>query len=74
MSLEIAPDAPLGPCAAAAAAHAAQLPPDVTGYWYNPSESGWGAAIAQQGEVLFATLFVCGEQKRAAYQPSALAL
>ncbi|HWH40181.1 MAG TPA: hypothetical protein VNU21_10105 [Usitatibacter sp.] len=46
----------------------------MTGYWYNPSESGWGAAIAQQGEVLFVTLFVYDEQKRPAYQPSALAL
>jgi hypothetical protein len=50
-----------------AAAQAAPLSPDVTGYWYNPSESGWGAAIAQQGEVLFVTLFVYDEQKRPAW-------
>ena len=47
-----------------AAAHAAPLSPDPTGDWYNPNESGWGATIAQQGEVVFALLFVYDEQGR----------
>lgn len=47
-----------------AAAHAA---PDPTGYWYNPNESGWGAAIAQQGDALFVSLLVYDEQKRPAW-------
>src|SRR4051812_44869530 len=49
---------------AAGGAHAA-MSPDVTGLWYNPSESGWGASIAQQGDVLFVTLFAYDEQRRA---------
>lgn len=51
---------------AAAIAHAAPTP-DITGFWYSPAESGWGAAIAQQGDVLFVTLFVYDDQKRAAW-------
>jgi hypothetical protein len=46
-------------------AHAAVPSPDMTGLWYNPSESGWGASIAQQGEVLFVTLFIYDDQNRA---------
>jgi len=49
-----------------AAAHAA-LTPDPTGYWYIPSESGWGMAIAQQGDVLFVTLLVYDDQKRSSW-------
>lgn len=49
---------------AAAAVHAASMSPDPTGYWFNPNESGWGAAIAQQNDVLFVTLLVYDEQKR----------
>ncbi|HST02231.1 MAG TPA: hypothetical protein VLJ84_11285 [Usitatibacter sp.] len=33
---------------------------DYEDIWYNESQSGWGVNIAQQGEVLFATLFVYG--------------
>lgn len=47
---------------ASAAAQAAPLSPDPTGYWFNPNESGWGATVAQQGEVLFVLLFVYDEQ------------
>jgi len=47
-----------------AGAHAA-MSPDPTGFWYNPAESGWGASLAQQGDTVFATLFVYDEQKRA---------
>jgi len=49
---------------ASACAHAAPLSPDPTGFWYNPNESGWGVNVAQQGEVLFVTVFVYDEQKR----------
>jgi hypothetical protein len=31
---------------------------DMTGLWWNPKESGWGANIIQQSNVLFVTLFV----------------
>jgi hypothetical protein len=30
---------------------------NVTGLWWNPSESGWGVTLTQQGNVLFATMF-----------------
>ena len=46
-------------------AHATPLSPDPTGFWYNMNESGWGVNIAQQGDVLFVTLLVYDEQKRA---------
>jgi hypothetical protein len=52
---------------ASAAAHAAPMSPDPTGYWYNPNESGWGVVIAQQNETLFATLLVYDEQRRPAW-------
>ena len=31
-----------------------------TDQWWNPNESGWGASILQQGDVLFIDLFVYG--------------
>lgn len=49
---------------ACAAAHAAPLSPDPTGYWYNPNESGWGMTVGQQGSVLFVLLFVYDEQRK----------
>ena len=33
---------------------------DVSDLWWNPSESGWGLNLAQQGDTAFATLFVYG--------------
>ena len=34
------------------------LPPDnYQGLWWNPSESGWGVHLVQQGNILFATWF-----------------
>jgi len=50
-----------------ATVHASSMSPDPTGYWYNPNESGWGVAIAQQNDVLFVTLLVYDEQKRPAW-------
>jgi hypothetical protein len=32
--------------------------------WWNPNESGWGASILQQGDVLFVDLFVYGADGR----------
>ena len=52
---------------ACAAVQAAPMSPDPTGNWYNPNESGWGATIAQQGEVLFVLLFVYDEQGKPAW-------
>jgi hypothetical protein len=33
---------------------------DVSGLWWNPSESGWGMNVVQQSQTLFVTLFVYG--------------
>ena len=52
---------------ATSAAQAAPLSPDPTGHWYNPNESGWGATIAQQNDVLFVMLFVYDEQGKPAW-------
>jgi len=46
------------------AAFAAPMTPDPTGYWFNPSEAGWGLSVAQQNDVLFASLLVYDEQRR----------
>jgi hypothetical protein len=34
--------------------------PDYTDQWWNQAESGWGVNFTQQGEVIFATMFVYG--------------
>ena len=39
-------------------AGAATATPDYTDMWWNSDESGWGANIIQQGDTIFATLFV----------------
>lgn len=31
---------------------------DASDLWFNPQESGWGVNVIQQGDILFATLFV----------------
>jgi hypothetical protein len=36
----------------------AALTPDPTGLWYDPAESGWGLTVSQQGDTVFAVLFV----------------
>jgi hypothetical protein len=36
----------------------AALSPDPTGLWYDPAESGWGLSVSQQGDTVFAVLFV----------------
>jgi hypothetical protein len=42
-----------------ASAHtAAALSPDPTGLWYDPAESGWGLTVSQQGDKVFAVIFV----------------
>ena len=53
---------------ALASSHAAVagIAPNPTGLWYDPAESGWGLTVAQQGEKLFAVLFVYDQ----AHQPA----
>ena len=46
--------------------HAA-LTPDPTGLWFDPAESGWGLGLAQQGDTVFATLFVYDDAHRPAW-------
>lgn len=36
---------------------------DFTDIWYIPAESGWGLNLIQQGDTLFGTLFVYGEDR-----------
>ncbi len=38
---------------------------DFTDLWWNPAESGWGVNVIQQGDTLFATLFVYGADNSA---------
>lgn len=40
---------------------------DVTDLWYNPAESGWGVNLIQQNNIVFATLFVYGNDNRATW-------
>lgn len=37
---------------------------DFSDLWWKPSESGWGANVAHQGEVIFMTVFVYGTDNR----------
>lgn len=37
---------------------------DLSDMWWNPAESGWGANIAHQGEIVFMTLYVYGTDNR----------
>lgn len=46
--------------AVALPAHATTYSTDYTDLWYNPSESGWGLNLIQQGQTMFGTLFVYG--------------
>ncbi len=34
---------------------------DISDLWWNPNESGWGANVAHQGDILFMTLYVYGD-------------
>lgn len=38
--------------------------PDYSDLWWNAGESGWGAHVTQQGDVLFMVLFVYDSQQR----------
>jgi hypothetical protein len=50
----------LATAAFALPARATTYSTDYTDLWYNPNESGWGVNFIQQGNVIFATLFVYG--------------
>src|SRR4051812_29899797 len=39
----------------------ARMSPDPSGLWLDPSESGWGLSLTQQGDKIFAALFVYDE-------------
>lgn len=43
---------------------ATSFAPDVSGLWWNPDESGWGVNLIQQGNIIFATFFVYGDDGR----------
>lgn len=45
-------------CLMMAGAHAAPMTPDPTGMWYDPAQPGWGLSVTQQGDNIFAVLFV----------------
>jgi len=51
-------------CMLAAGRAPAAIGPDPTGLWYDPDESGWGLSISQQGDKLFAVLFVYDSSNR----------
>ena len=50
--------AAIAACGISSSAWATTASIDYTDIWYNPTESGWGINIIQQGATLFATLFV----------------
>jgi hypothetical protein len=52
---------------ASLSAHATTFSSDTTDLWWNPSESGWGMNIIQQGGVQFITLFVYGANGEATW-------
>jgi hypothetical protein len=37
---------------------------DMSDLWWNPAESGWGANLAHQQDIIFMTLFVYGQDNR----------
>ena len=45
----------------------AQIVPDPSGLWYDPAESGWGLTVAEQGDKVFAVLFVYDPANRPAW-------
>lgn len=60
-------------CALASGLAAAAMTPDPTGLWFDPGESGWGLTLAQQGDTVFAVLFVYDSGNRPVwYAASAL--
>jgi hypothetical protein len=46
-------------------ASATNFSTDYTDLWFNPVESGWGINVIQQGNTMFATLFVYGPDQTA---------
>lgn len=47
--------------------HASTFSLDVSDMWWTPSESGWGANINQQRDILFLTFFVYGADGKASW-------
>lgn len=58
----------LAACSLALSAHASSTTSiDYTDLWWNPAESGWGAGVTLQGDVVFLTLFVYGTDGTPSY-------
>lgn len=49
------------------AAAATTTSTDYSDLWWNPAESGWGAGLYQQNDVIFMTLYVYGPDGRASW-------
>lgn len=49
---------------AMSSAHANTVTTDFTDLWWIPTESGWGANVIQQQDILFITLFVYGQNNQ----------
>ena len=43
---------------------AAGMSPDPSGLWFDPAESGWGLALVQRDDTIFALLLVYDEERR----------
>src|SRR5438132_104198 len=52
-------------CVASRGQCASTFSSDASDVWWNPDESGWGISVAQQNNVIFATLFVYGPDGKA---------
>ncbi len=53
---------------------ATPVSPNFTDLWWNPAESGWGVNIDQQGDVIFATFFVYGQDNQPVWYAGVLNL
>ncbi|HXF77645.1 MAG TPA: hypothetical protein VN598_02190 [Usitatibacter sp.] len=51
----------------ALSAHATPFSSDTSDLWWNPTESGWGMNVIQQGGIQFVTLFVYGADGKATW-------
>jgi hypothetical protein len=51
-------------CAMCATLAGARMSPDPSGLWYDAAESGWGLTLQQQGEQVFAALYVYDDSHR----------
>jgi hypothetical protein len=45
---------------------------DYTDTWWNPSEAGWGVNLTQQADVIYATFYVYGQDRKATWYAAAM--